>query len=147
MIWVYFMRSKIQVFDIFKECNAKVENKSDTKVKILRTNNGTEYNHKVYREICKKTGIFRHYIARKTLQQNEVAERMNKLLQREQGACDCKQVCQRIFEQIMSFINQSLHSSIDFKSLHSSLISRVFIPSLISRFLRHDFLILLIILH
>ena len=39
-IWIYFLRKKFEVFSKFKEFKALVENQSEKKIKVLRTNNG-----------------------------------------------------------------------------------------------------------
>ena len=41
-IWIYFLRKKSEVFSKFKEFMALVENQSEEKMKVLRTNNGGE---------------------------------------------------------------------------------------------------------
>lgn len=42
--WIYFMRTKDEVFSWFKEFKALVENLTGKKIKVLRSNNGVEYN-------------------------------------------------------------------------------------------------------
>ena len=41
--WVYFLKHKSEVFDLFKVFRALVENQSERKLKILRSDNGGEY--------------------------------------------------------------------------------------------------------
>jgi transposase InsO family protein len=41
--WVYFLKSKDEVLRKFKEFKALVENLSERKIKILRSDNGGEY--------------------------------------------------------------------------------------------------------
>ena len=41
--WVYFLKSKDEVFGKFKKFKALVENLSERKIKILRSDNGEEY--------------------------------------------------------------------------------------------------------
>jgi hypothetical protein len=38
--WIYFLNSKGEVFGKFKECKALVENLTERKMKMLRSNNG-----------------------------------------------------------------------------------------------------------
>jgi hypothetical protein len=38
--WIYFLRKKFKVFDQFKEFKALVENQTEKKIKVLRTDNG-----------------------------------------------------------------------------------------------------------
>jgi hypothetical protein len=44
--WVYFLKSKDEVLGKFKEFKALVENLSERKIKILRSDNGEEYTSK-----------------------------------------------------------------------------------------------------
>ena len=38
--WIYFLRKKFEVFDIFKEFKALVESHIEKKINVLRTDNG-----------------------------------------------------------------------------------------------------------
>jgi hypothetical protein len=38
--WIYFLRKKSEVFDKFKEFKVLVENQTEKKIKVLRTDNG-----------------------------------------------------------------------------------------------------------
>jgi hypothetical protein len=44
--WVYFLKSKDDVFGKFNEFKALIENFSERKIKILRSDNGGEYTSK-----------------------------------------------------------------------------------------------------
>jgi transposase InsO family protein len=46
--WVYFLKSKDEVFGKFKEFKALIENLSKRKIKILRSDNGGEYTSKEF---------------------------------------------------------------------------------------------------
>ena len=78
--WIYFLKKKSEVFDRFKEFKALVENQTEKKIKVLRTDNGGEFCSKEFEEFCKKCGIARQKTTTYTPQQNGVAERMNKTL-------------------------------------------------------------------
>jgi transposase InsO family protein len=78
--WIYFLRKKSEVFDKFKEFKALVENQTEKKIKVLRTDNGGEFCGNEFEEFCKKCGIARQKTTPYTPQQNGVAERMNKTL-------------------------------------------------------------------
>ena len=41
--WIYFLIKKSEVFDKFKEFKALVENQTEKKIKVLRTDNGGEF--------------------------------------------------------------------------------------------------------
>ena len=57
--WIYFLKKKSEVFDRFKEFKALVENQTEKKIKVLRTDNGGEFCSKEFEEFCKKCGIAR----------------------------------------------------------------------------------------
>ena len=44
--WIYFLKTKNEVFGKFKEFKALIENHSERRVKTLRTDNGGEYTSK-----------------------------------------------------------------------------------------------------
>ncbi|KAE8695211.1 hypothetical protein F3Y22_tig00110729pilonHSYRG00019 [Hibiscus syriacus] len=69
MCWVYFLKSKLNVLTTFKEFKKLVENQSDCRWKILRTDNGGEFNN-----FCKEVGIHHQLIVFHTPQRNGVAE-------------------------------------------------------------------------
>ena len=41
--WIYFLKIKYEVFDKFKEFRALVENQTEKKIKVLRTDNDGEF--------------------------------------------------------------------------------------------------------
>ncbi|GJW44642.1 ribonuclease H-like domain-containing protein [Tanacetum coccineum] len=66
--------------EILKNFIKEVENLVDKKVKIIRSDNGTEFKNKVMDEFCREKGIKREYSVARTPQQNGVAERKNRTL-------------------------------------------------------------------
>lgn len=74
------LKHKDEVFKHFKQWKAMIENQTKKKIKRLRTNNGLEFCSTEFDEFCKNEGIIRHRTVRHTLQQNGVAERMNRTL-------------------------------------------------------------------
>jgi hypothetical protein len=44
--WIYFLRKKLKVFDKLKEFKSLLENQTNKKIKVLRTNNGGEFYEK-----------------------------------------------------------------------------------------------------
>jgi transposase InsO family protein len=54
---VYFLKSKDEVFNKFKEFKALIENLFERKIKILRSDNGGEYTSKEFMNFCKDVGI------------------------------------------------------------------------------------------
>ena len=41
--WIYFLKSKDEVFSKFKEFKALIENHTEKKIKIFRSDNGREF--------------------------------------------------------------------------------------------------------
>jgi transposase InsO family protein len=78
--WVYFLKSKAEVFSKFKEFKSLIENISERKIKILRSNNGGEYTSKEFVYFCKDFRIKREVTTPYNPQQNGVVERKNKTI-------------------------------------------------------------------
>eukprot|EP00253_Pinus_taeda_P035574 PITA_35574 len=78
--WIYFLKKKFEVFGSFKEFKALVENQTEKKIKVLRTDNGGEFCSKEFEEFCNKCGITRQKTTPYIPQKNGVIERMNKTL-------------------------------------------------------------------
>ncbi|GJV35677.1 putative ribonuclease H-like domain-containing protein [Tanacetum coccineum] len=55
--WVFFLRTKDETSEILKNFIKEVENLVDKKVKIIRSDNGTEFKNKVMDEFCREKGI------------------------------------------------------------------------------------------
>ncbi|GJU85359.1 putative ribonuclease H-like domain-containing protein [Tanacetum coccineum] len=78
--WVFFLTTKDETSEILKFFIKEVENLVDKKVKIIRSDNGTEFKNKVMDDFRKEKGIKREYNVARTPQQNGVAERKNRTL-------------------------------------------------------------------
>ncbi|GJY08862.1 putative ribonuclease H-like domain-containing protein [Tanacetum coccineum] len=65
---------------ILKRFIQEIENLVDKKVKIIRSDNGTEFKNKGMDDFCREKGIKREYSVARTPQQNGVAERRNMTL-------------------------------------------------------------------
>ncbi|CAN0856784.1 Retrovirus-related Pol polyprotein from transposon TNT 1-94 [Linum grandiflorum] len=78
MTWVYFMRHKSEVSSIFKRFKTMVENQSEEKIKVLRSDRGTEYTSNKFEKFCADAGIEQQTTVRYTPQQNGVSERKNR---------------------------------------------------------------------
>ncbi|GJX25024.1 ribonuclease H-like domain-containing protein, partial [Tanacetum coccineum] len=74
------VRSKDETSEILKNFIKEVENLVDKKVKIIRSEIGTEFKNKVMDEFCREKDIKREYSVARTPQQNGVAERKNRTL-------------------------------------------------------------------
>jgi hypothetical protein len=78
--WVYFLKSKDEVFGKFKEYKALIENLFERNIKILRSYNGGEYTTKEFIKFCKYVEIKRELTTPYNPQQNGVAERKEKTI-------------------------------------------------------------------
>ena len=78
--WVYLLKYKSDVFDIFKYFKATVENQLDSKIKILRTDCGGEFTSKAFNLFCLSHGIIHQLSCPHTPQQNGTAERKHRHL-------------------------------------------------------------------
>jgi transposase InsO family protein len=79
-VFVYYLKSKSAVCEKFIEFKNMIEKQTESKIKILRTDNGTEYVNKQMETFLKKNGIIHQTTNVYTPQQNGVAERMNRTL-------------------------------------------------------------------
>ncbi|KAJ9560810.1 hypothetical protein OSB04_005970 [Centaurea solstitialis] len=77
-MWVYFLNSKDEAFETFKEFKLKVENEVEKKLKTLRTDRGGEFTSREFTRYCKENGIFRQLTAPYSPQQNGIVERRNR---------------------------------------------------------------------
>ena len=75
----------------FHTFKALVENMIGKKIKILRTDNGTEYETNEFRKFCKEVGIKRETTTFYTPEQNGVAERKNRTIVEAARAMLCDQ--------------------------------------------------------
>nr|GEU40731.1 ribonuclease H-like domain-containing protein [Tanacetum cinerariifolium] len=78
--WVFFLATKDETSGILKSFITGIENLVDHKVKVIRCDNGTEFNNKEMNQFCEMKGILRQFSVAKTPQQNGVVERRNSIL-------------------------------------------------------------------
>ena len=78
--WVYILQHKSEVFQRFQEWKALVKKSSGRKIKIFRLDNGGEYTSSEFASYLTKEGIKHELTIPHTLQQNGVAERLNRTL-------------------------------------------------------------------
>jgi transposase InsO family protein len=57
--WIYFLKTKSEVFKRFQEFKALVENQTGRKIKVLWSNNGGEYTSIEFADFCTQQGIRR----------------------------------------------------------------------------------------
>ena len=78
--WVYFLKRKSDVGDVFVEWLTMTENVTEKRLKEFRSDNGGEYVAHYFTDICKERGISLQPTIPYTPQQNGVAERMNRTI-------------------------------------------------------------------
>ncbi|KAJ9545397.1 hypothetical protein OSB04_025104 [Centaurea solstitialis] len=78
--WVFFLRTKDETSGLIKPFVKRVENQVNLRVKVIRSDNGTEFKNADLNSFCEEKGIERQFSAPRTPQQNGVAERRNMTL-------------------------------------------------------------------
>ena len=82
MCWIILLKHKDEAFEKFNIDKALVENELDLKIKCLRSDWGGEYISDEFFDFCEHHGIKRQFSIAGTPQQNGVAERMNRTVQK-----------------------------------------------------------------
>nr|GEV86236.1 retrovirus-related Pol polyprotein from transposon TNT 1-94 [Tanacetum cinerariifolium] len=77
---VYFLCTKDQAFDTFKEYKKSIENELRTTLKMLRTDQGGEFTSNEFTQYCKENSIAPQLTAPYSSQQNGVVERQNRTI-------------------------------------------------------------------
>ncbi|WVY95082.1 hypothetical protein V8G54_034170 [Vigna mungo] len=80
MTWVFLIKFKSDVLEVFKRYKKQVENESERRIKLLRTDDGREYTTHEFKEYCCAQGIIHEVIAPYTPQHNGLAERRNRTI-------------------------------------------------------------------
>nr|GEX56133.1 hypothetical protein [Tanacetum cinerariifolium] len=78
--WVFFLATKDETSPILKKFITGLENQLSLKVKVIRSDNGTEFKNNDLNQFCGMKGIKREFSVPRTPQQNGIAERKNKTL-------------------------------------------------------------------
>jgi len=76
-LWVYLIKHKDEVFDVFRKFKTLVENQSVKKIKILKTDSGGEYTSRMFKELFVNHGIDHEVTTHYTPRHNGIAERRN----------------------------------------------------------------------
>lgn len=79
-VFVYFIKSKYQVYSKFSEFQKFVENQSGKRIKAFRSDNGTEYCNGRMKKMFIESGIEHQITVPYTPQQNGMSERMNRTI-------------------------------------------------------------------
>ena len=80
MTFGYFLKTKDQVLEVFKEFKTLVENQTGHTIKIFRTDNGGEFVNQEMNEYLKNNGIRHQTSIPYNPEQNGVAERANRTI-------------------------------------------------------------------
>jgi len=78
--WVLFLKSKDETFSAFHNWFNNVKNLYNTRIKYIRTDNGTEFVNRTFKEFCHNYGIKHQLTIPYNPQQNGKAERFNQTL-------------------------------------------------------------------
>jgi transposase InsO family protein len=78
--WVFFMKDKSKVHEIFKKFSTRAQNEFDMKIKKVRSDNGTEFKNTNIEEYLDEEGIGHELSDPYTAQQNGIVERKNRTL-------------------------------------------------------------------
>nr|GEU69265.1 putative ribonuclease H-like domain-containing protein [Tanacetum cinerariifolium] len=78
--WVFFLAATDETSPILKTFITSIQNQFSLKVKIIRSNNGTELKINDLNQLCGMKGIKREFSIPRTPQQNGTAERKNRTL-------------------------------------------------------------------
>ena len=73
-VWVYFMKAKSEVFDLFKKFRNQVKKETSQYIKCLQSNGGGEYFSHEFNRFLDNHDIKQQFTCRYTPQQNRVAE-------------------------------------------------------------------------
>nr|GEZ12316.1 putative ribonuclease H-like domain-containing protein [Tanacetum cinerariifolium] len=76
--WVFFLATKDETSPILKTFITSLENQLSLKMKVIKSDYGTEFNNSDLNQFCGLKGIKREFIVPRTPQQNSIAERKNR---------------------------------------------------------------------
>ncbi|GJR06022.1 ribonuclease H-like domain-containing protein [Tanacetum coccineum] len=79
-VWVYLVKTKDDVFDVFVSFLKLIHNQFNIKVKVVRSDNETEFVNKKMFNMFSDLGIFHQTSCTHTPQQNRIAERKHRHL-------------------------------------------------------------------
>ena len=78
--FVYLLRSKEEVHEKFAQYKSLVENQQNRKIKVFRSDNGTEYTSRQFQSLIVESGIHHSFTNTDTPEQNGVSERLNRTI-------------------------------------------------------------------
>ena len=78
--WVYLLREKSETCQVFQNFSNMIQTQFQTKIRVLRTDNGKEYFHSILGDYLLQNGIIHQSSCVDTPQQNGVSKRKNRHL-------------------------------------------------------------------
>ena len=78
--WLFLLKHKNKVLSVFKHFKSMVETQFSSKLKVLRTDNGSEYINTEFNSFCSASGILHQSSCPHTPKQNCVSERKHKYI-------------------------------------------------------------------
>nr|GEW64486.1 putative ribonuclease H-like domain-containing protein [Tanacetum cinerariifolium] len=78
--WVFFLATKDETSPILKTFITGLENQLSLKVKVIRSDNGTEFKNNDLNQFCRMNGIKKEFSVPRTSQQNGISKRKNRTL-------------------------------------------------------------------
>lgn len=78
--WVYLLHAKHEVFSMFQLLHKIVDTQFDSKIRILRSNNGGEYIRSVFSTYLSQHDILHQTTYPRTPEQNGIAKQKNRHL-------------------------------------------------------------------
>ena len=76
--WLFLLKHKNEVLSVFKHFKSMVETQFSSSLKILRTDNGSEYINHDFKSFCSTSGILHQTSCPHTPAQNGVSERKHR---------------------------------------------------------------------
>nr|GEW88949.1 putative ribonuclease H-like domain-containing protein [Tanacetum cinerariifolium] len=80
LTWVFFLATKDETSPILKTFITGLENQLSLTMKVIRSDNGTEFKNHDLTQFCRMKGIKRKFSAPRTPQQNGITKRKNRTL-------------------------------------------------------------------
>jgi hypothetical protein len=80
MMWLYLIKTKDEVLNVFLKFKVMVEKQAERKIKILRSDGGGEYTSTAFKDFCTREGIVHEITAPYTPQHNGLCERRNRTI-------------------------------------------------------------------
>jgi transposase InsO family protein len=78
--WVFFLESKDEVFKHFRSLALRLNNEHPNYMKVIRSDNGTEFRNASFDEFCFEHGIDQQFFTPHVPQQNRVMKQKNRTL-------------------------------------------------------------------